>query len=107
MKDNRRDFLKKGASLAAAISVGGIASAISSPAVSDKKAAKAKPYLKDAGIKFAFLMGPTSPKVPFARQMGVLHAVSGVERLQGAKAWDPAAITATRNPYKTRIGRKG
>jgi mannonate dehydratase len=96
MKDNRRDFLKKSASLAAAISVGGIASAISSPAVSDKKAAKAKPSVKDAGIKFAFLMGPTSPKVPFARQMGVLHAVSGVERLQGAKAWDPAAITATK-----------
>lgn len=96
MKDNRRDFLKKSASLAAAISVGGIASAISYPAVSDKKAAKAKPYAKDAGIKFAFLMGPDSPKVPFARQMGVLHSVSGVERTGDLKPWDPKAITATK-----------
>ena len=96
MKDNRRDFIKKSASLAAAMSIGGISSAIPTSVDQNKKAGKIKPYKKDAGIKFAFLMGPTSPKVPFARQMGVLHAVSGVERVQGAKAWDPQAITATK-----------
>jgi mannonate dehydratase len=63
---------------------------------SQKKTASVKPYVKDAGIKFAFLMGPTSPKVPFARQMGVLHAVSGVEKVQGFNAWDPQPITATK-----------
>ncbi|MDO9340948.1 MAG: twin-arginine translocation signal domain-containing protein, partial [Bacteroidales bacterium] len=68
MKDNRRDFIKKSASLAAAISVGGIGSAMPIPIDQRKKAGKIKEYKKDAGIKFAFLMGPTSPKVPFARQ---------------------------------------
>ncbi|MEI6049949.1 MAG: mannonate dehydratase [Bacteroidota bacterium] len=100
MKDNRRDFLKKSASLAAVMSVGGMASAISTPGETSKKAGKIKPYVKDAGIKFAFLMGPTSPKVPFARQMGVLHAVSGVERVGDLKAWDPKAITATKEIWE-------
>ena len=87
MKDNRRDFIKKSASLAAAMSIGGIGSAMPNPI---------KPYVKDAGIKFAFMMGPNSPKLPFARQLGVLHAVSGVERMTDSKAWDPKAITATK-----------
>ena len=96
MEDNRRDFIKKGASLTAALTLGGINSAMSEPRETAKKTTQAKPYAKDAGIKFAFLMGPTSPKVPFARQMGVLHAVSGVEKVQGFNAWDPQAITATK-----------
>ena len=77
MKDNRRDFIKKSASLAAAMSIGGISSAVPKPLDQSKKAGLLKPYVKDAGIKFAFMMGPTSPKVPFARQLGVLHSVSG------------------------------
>jgi mannonate dehydratase len=100
MKDNRRDFLKKSASLAAAMSVGGIGSAMPALTEKSKKVSKAKPYKKDAGIKFAFLMGPTSPKVPFARQMGVLHAVSGVERIPDSKPWDPKAITATKEIWE-------
>jgi hypothetical protein len=31
MKDNRRDFIKKSASLAAAVSIGGVASTIANP----------------------------------------------------------------------------
>ena len=96
MKNNRRDFLKKSASLAAAVSIGGFSSAMPSSINSKKKTGKTIPYVKDAGIKFAFLMDPRSPKVPFAKQMGVLHSVSGVERLQGFNAWDPQAITATK-----------
>jgi len=96
MKDNRRDFLKKSATLAAAISIGGIATAVPTPFGNKKKAIKKREYKKDAGMKFSYLMGPTSPKVPFAKELGVLHVVSGVERLQGAKAWDPEAITATK-----------
>jgi mannonate dehydratase len=96
LKNNRRDFLKKSATLAATMSIGGIASAL--PTTGDNKGneGKRKPFVKDAGIKFAFFMSPTSPKVPFARQMGVLHSVSGVEMLQGYKAWDPEAIKATK-----------
>ena len=96
MKDSRRTFIKKSASLAAAMSIGGIGSAMPSLPVISKQTGKIKPYMKDAGMKFAFLMGPTSPKVPFARQMGVLHSVSGVERIPDAKDWDPKAITATK-----------
>lgn len=96
MKDSRRTFIKKSASLAAAMSIGGIGFAMPSSPVISKQTGKIKPYMKDAGMKFAFLMGPTSPKVPFARQMGVLHSVSGVERIPDAKDWDPKAITATK-----------
>ena len=96
MKDSRRTFIKKSASLAAAMSIGGIGSAMPSLPVISKQTGKIKPYMKDAGMKFAFLMGPTSPKVPFARQMGILHSVSGVERIPDAKDWDPKAITATK-----------
>jgi mannonate dehydratase len=96
MKDSRRTFIKKSASLAAAMSIGGIGSDMPSSPVISKQTGKIKPYMKDAGMKFAFLMGPTSPKVPFARQMGVLHSVSGVERIPDAKDWDPKAITATK-----------
>jgi mannonate dehydratase len=100
MKDTRRDFLKKGAALTVALSIVGIGSAIPSEGNKKEKPGKKKPYVKDAGIKFAFLMGPTSPKVPFARQMGVFHAVAGVERLQGTQAWDRAAITATKEIWE-------
>jgi mannonate dehydratase len=100
MKDNRRDFIKKSASLAAAVSLGGISSAIPSSVDQKNKAGKIKPYKKDAGIKFAFLMGPASPKVPYARQLGVLHAVSGVERVPDTNPWDPGAISATKELWE-------
>ena len=100
MKNNRRDFIKKSACLTAAMSLGGISSAIPVSADQKKKAGKIKTLKKDAGIKFAFLMGPTSPKVPFARQLGVLHAVSGVERVPDTNDWDPRAITATKELWE-------
>jgi mannonate dehydratase len=100
MKDNRRDFLKKSASLAAVMSVGGISSAMSEPVEKSKKTGSKRPYVKDAGIKFAFSMGITSPKIPYARQMGVLHAVSGVIRNPDLKPWDPKVITATKEAWE-------
>ncbi|HAM08710.1 MAG TPA: mannonate dehydratase [Bacteroidales bacterium] len=98
MKDNRRDFLKKSASLAAAVSVGGIV-----PAMADspsKKSTKAPNQVKkDAGMKFSFLMGPTSPKVPFAKQLDVNYVVSGVNRIPDMNPWDPKVITATKETW--------
>ncbi|MBW6480915.1 MAG: mannonate dehydratase [Bacteroidales bacterium] len=98
MKDNRRDFLKKSASLAAVVSVGGIVSGMAdSPS---KKSAKAiKTAKKDAGMKFSFLMGPTSPKVPFAKQLDVNYVVSGVNRIPDMNLWDPKVITATKETW--------
>ena len=98
MKDNRREFIKKGSTLAAAMSIGGISSSIPKPLDQKKKASLIKPYVKDAGIKFAFLMGPTSPKVPFAKQLGVGYAVSGTIR-PDLKPWDPKAIIATKEAW--------
>jgi mannonate dehydratase len=95
MKDNRRDFLKKGASFAAAVSLGSIANGMTS-AEKKKNNAAPKSVKKDAGIKFSFMMGPNSPKVPFAKQLGVYHSVSGVERIEGYKPWEPEAIKATK-----------
>ena len=100
MKDNRRDFLKKSAaSLAAAVSIGGINSALPAISGDKKKAITKREFKKDGGMKFSFLMGPTSPRVPFALEMGVLHTVSGIERVSGFKAWDPEAITATKETW--------
>lgn len=99
MKDNRRDFIKKSASLAAAMSISGIGSAMAETKDKVKKIGSVKPYVKDAGIKFSFLMDPASPKVPFAKQLGVLHSVSGIEQVPDTKPWDPKAITATKNTW--------
>ena len=99
MKDDRRDFLKKSASLAAAMSIGGISSAMSKPLEMKKKTIVAKkplPYQKDGGIKFTELMGIDSPRVPFCKQLGVNYAVSGVNRMAGLNPWDPEAIKATK-----------
>jgi mannonate dehydratase len=100
MKNNRRDFLRKSASMAAALSVGTIGSSMPASLTAGKKVKTVRPYVKDAGIKFSFMMSPTSPKLPFAKQMGVLNAVSGVERVPDTKPWEPKAITATREIWE-------
>jgi mannonate dehydratase len=96
MKNNRRDFIKKSAAVAATLGAGTIISPLALNAGEKKKEASKREYKKDAGMKLSYLMGPTSPKVPFALEMGVLHVVSGVERLEGSKPWDPEAISATK-----------
>jgi len=94
MKDNRRGFIKKSAAVVAAVSVGGLGSC--TRPTSSVKAAKARPYVKDAGIKFCELMGIDSPRVPFCKQLGVNYSVSGVIRMKDVKPWDPEAIKATK-----------
>ena len=80
MNDNRRDFIKKSASLAAAVSLGGISSACTSQGDQQKNTQKkiARPYVKDGVIKMAWALGPNTAKVPFAKQCGVNYAVSGL-----------------------------
>lgn len=101
MKDNRRNFIKKGASLAAALSVGMGHSAVAG--LSENTGAEArekKAFEKDAGLKFALAMGLDSPRVPYALQIDVRHAVSGVSPVAGLKAWDPKAIAATKEGWE-------
>lgn len=99
MTNNRRSFLKKGAAIAA-LSIGGVNSAISNPLSANELAAKAKPFERDAGMKFGLSMSLDSARVPFAKQIDALHAVSGVKRIEGLNAWDPKAITATKEAWE-------
>jgi mannonate dehydratase len=101
MKDNRRDFIKKGSSLAAAFSMGGLQAAQSFAAGKNAAAVNgaAANLAKDAGMKFALLMGLESPRVPYARQIDLLHTVAGVKRDPNLKPWDPQAITATKEAW--------
>ncbi len=96
MKDDRRNFIKKSASLAAVLSVGGVHSAISKTV--DVKTVR--DYVRDAGMKFGELMSLNSPRVPYIRQIDAPHAVSGVQRIEGLNPWDPKAITATKEAWK-------
>jgi len=95
MKKNRRDFIKKSAGVAASISIGGLTTACAESA--DKKnirsLSKLREYTKDAGIKFAFSMSPTSDLIPLARQLDVNYAVAG-------GGLDPKEITATREAFE-------
>jgi mannonate dehydratase len=99
MKDNRRDFLKKGASLAAAFSVGGVGAAMGNTVAEEQTAKAVRAFERDAGIKFGLLMGTTSPRIPYAKQIDAIHAISGVNRMQGLKAWDPKAIAGTKEAW--------
>jgi len=98
MQNNRRDFLKKGAALAA-LSVGGVSTAIANPLESLKVAKTKKAFERDAGIKFGLAMSLDSPRVAFAKQIDSIHAVSGVKRIDGLNAWDPEALTATKEAW--------
>jgi mannonate dehydratase len=107
MNDNRRDFIKKSASLAAALSVGGFTACTSNTNARDL-AAEAGPLSsvgsvsRDAGMKFALSMGPLgsdSPRVPYAKQMDVLHAVAKPNPIPDVKPWEPKAITATKDAW--------
>ena len=96
MKDNRRNFIRKSATAATAFSFGALSSAL--PGCSEPAVAKtsSRPYVKDGGIKFAFAMSPGAPKVPFAKQLDVNYAVSGMMRIEGKNPWDIEVIQATK-----------
>src|SRR6187200_796285 len=105
MSDNRRNFLKKTASLAAAaVSVGGIGSAVANPAkinARSKGLAYTNELAKDGGMKFALSLSLESPRIPFLKQMDVLHAVTGIKKNPDLKPWDPKAIIATKEAWDT------
>ena len=93
MSTNRRHFLKAGAALSLA------------PADLFHQTTQQRPKLppkrfdKDFGMKFALAMSPDSPRVPLAKQMEVMHAVSGIVKLGDRKPWDPESIKATKSTW--------
>jgi mannonate dehydratase len=44
-------------------------------------------------------MALDSPRVPYAKQMDLLHSVTGVKRDPDLKPWEPKAITATKEAW--------
>lgn len=102
MKDNRRDFLKKGASLAAALSLGRPAAAVASSVHYQHGFANAgeqATIVRDAGMQFceSYFFGMNKQKIALTRQMDVLGAVAGIQSaLAGpnAKPWEYNTIMA-------------
>jgi mannonate dehydratase len=118
MKDKRRDFIKKSASLAAAAMMGGISPALASvhnrnkaPLTGTNTSPLARELAKDAGMQMseAYFAGMQEQKIALTRQMDVLGAVAGINTkmvgLDDLKPWDPKAITAVKEAWE-KVGLK-
>lgn len=114
MRNNRREFIKKGTALAA-LSVVGMGSATSEivngsviEVGQSGKKSKSKTYIPDAGIKmcFAYFGGIEAEKrkVEFGRQLNVLGAVGGINPrmagLQNVNSWDYEAVAGVKNAWE-------
>jgi mannonate dehydratase len=108
MTNNRRDFLKQGASLAAAVSLGGIsaASAHTNDIFPVEKSVNVGELAKDAGMQAseAYFSGMNERKIALLKQMAVFGAVGGINTkmisMADAKPWDSNAVTATKDAWK-------
>jgi mannonate dehydratase len=108
MKDNRRNFLKKGASLAAAATVGGITSSIANPLIikeKDRIGSGASDLAKDAGMQAseAYFSGMNERKVALLKQMNVFGAVAGISTkmvgLDDAKPYEEKSVRAVKDAW--------
>ena len=112
MKDKRRDFIKKSASLAAAAMMGGISPALANITGGNKQtltgtnnAQPARELVKDAGMQMceAYFAGMQEQKIALTRQMDVLGAVAGINvkmvKMDDVKPWEPAAIKAVKEAW--------
>ncbi|MEJ7738142.1 MAG: mannonate dehydratase [Chitinophagaceae bacterium] len=107
MKDNRRDFLKKGASMAAALSMGGIAPGVANAlGRTNETSPEVANLAKDAGMQAseAYFSGMNERKIALLKQMEVFGAVGGINTkmvsLENAKPWDSNAVTAVKEAWK-------
>ncbi|GEO07699.1 mannonate dehydratase [Segetibacter aerophilus] len=108
MKDNRRDFLKKGASLAAAASIGGLTTSIANP-ISVNKEERVGPGVsnlaKDAGMQAseAYFSGMNERKIALLKQMNVFGAVGGINTkmvgLDTAKPFEEKSVIAVKEAW--------
>src|SRR3954471_3234229 len=108
MKDNRRDFIKKTASLAAAVSFGGVVSSIASPFKVREKGLSGSGFsnpAKDAGMQAseAYFSGMNERKIALLKQMAVFGAVGGINTkmvsLSDAKPWESNAVSAVKEAW--------
>jgi len=108
MKDNRRNFLKKGASVAAAVSIGGISSSIANPLIVKEKVgfgSGLSDMAKDAGMQAseAYFSGMNERKIALLKQMNVFGAVAGINtKLAGmddAKPYEEKSVKAVKDAW--------
>jgi mannonate dehydratase len=102
MKDSRRGFIKKSTSLAAALSVGGIGSSFAARPEFDDQAKLKKEFVRDAGMQMceAYFFGMEEQKVNLCKQMDVLGAVAGINRVPNTNLWDYETIMASKKTWE-------
>ena len=108
MKNNRRAFIKKGATLASALTIGGMGSAIALPHLNTKGRSKETlgTIVKDAGMQMseAYFSGMDERRIAFMKQMDVFGAVGGINpKLNGltdTMPWDPKAMTVNKEAWE-------
>ncbi len=110
MKENRRNFIRKSASLAASVSLAGLGTGMAGTTdlqSTEHSAKRLARVAKDGGMEFSlFIFSYDSPRIALAKQMDVFGAVSGVRSAGGdLKPWDPKAITATKESWE-KLGMK-
>ncbi len=106
MKDNRRDFIKKSASLAAAVSMGGFTSSMANPLITKEKGRDGASNLaKDAGMQAseAYFSGMNERKIALLKQMDVFGAVGGINTkmvgLDDAKPYEEKSVLAVKQAW--------
>jgi mannonate dehydratase len=114
MKDNRRDFIKKSTSAAAAITLAStsIASITGTHTLSSggrgfsKLSQDKTDLIKDAGMKLclAYFAGKEPRKIELAKQMGVLGAVGGIDPkmvgMDKSNNWEFDVIKAVKESWE-------
>ena len=90
MSNNRRDFIKKSASIATISSMSSIGSVLPSK--------KLRGYAKDAGMQLseAYFRGLEQRRVDYCLQMNVLGAVTGVKTEGDVKPWEQRDVEQSR-----------
>ena len=91
MSNNRRDFIKKSASLATITSMGSIGSVLPQNKLVKKYAADACMQLSEA-----YFRGLEQRRIDYCKQMNVLGAVGGVRTEGDVKPWEAKAIIANK-----------
>ncbi|MFT3933012.1 MAG: mannonate dehydratase [Chitinophagaceae bacterium] len=109
MKNNRRDFIKKSATLASALSAGSIGTALAStPYINTKGSTKESIHTaaKDAGMAMseAYFWGPDERRIAFMKQLDVFGAVGGINTKLGdlgdIDPWHPKAMTTNKEAWQ-------
>lgn len=107
MKNNRRNFIKKAASLTAAASIGTIGTVLAKDINKEHQGVGIPDLAKDAGMEFSLsIPNFESPRIALAKQMNVFGAVNSVRNPpEGLKPWDPKAIAGVKEGWE-KLGMK-